>query len=390
MRPIEEKMRTKLDKEYGEKEEDIAYREEQVKKKELEIETEVSQNVESRLKEMRPELEKKASEKTDGVVRDLKLKLELQEKKRQEAVDNEIGLRKKVLEAEDKLKSFDLEVARKVDEETKKVQTEMAGKVELKHRLEVDEYKFKISELSSEVDELSAKVKEGSQRVHGEVLELELESLLRTTFPDDQIEPVPKGVPGADVIQHVRQGGQEYGKIVWESKRTERWSGKWIPKLRQDARVCGSELAVLVSMTMPEEIPTFALVDGIVVSHFSLAIPVAILMRSQVVELAKARRALDGSNTKKDLMYNYLVSPEFKQGVQAVADSFKLQYKELLDEKTAMNRIWKKREAELVKGVITLAEIYGKMQGIAGKALGDIPALELLSRPALNPPAAQS
>jgi hypothetical protein len=53
------------------------------------------------------------------------------------------------------------------------------------------------------------------------VLELELEELLQDAFPFDHIEPVPKGMNGADLIHRVHS---KNGTIVWESKRTKAWS----------------------------------------------------------------------------------------------------------------------------------------------------------------------
>jgi hypothetical protein len=50
-------------------------------------------------------------------------------------------------------------------------------------------------------------------------LELELEDLLRSKFPLDQIEPIAKGKRGGDVIQRVcGSGGQLAGTILWEAK----------------------------------------------------------------------------------------------------------------------------------------------------------------------------
>ena len=62
---------------------------------------------------------------------------------------------------------------------------------------------------------------QSSQQLQGEVMEISLEDLLRREFPFDEIVPVPKGVHGGDVTQHVRDGnGETCGIILWESKRT--------------------------------------------------------------------------------------------------------------------------------------------------------------------------
>jgi Uncharacterized protein conserved in bacteria (DUF2130) len=44
------------------------------------------------------------------------------------------------------------------------------------------------------------KLEHGSQQAQGEVLEIQLEELLRGAFPLDQIEAVPKGMNGADIV----------------------------------------------------------------------------------------------------------------------------------------------------------------------------------------------
>jgi len=69
------------------------------------------------------------------------------------------------------------------------------------------------------IEELKEKSERGSQQLQGEVQELELEDFLKSNFPLDNIQPVPKGKRGADVIQIViNSQGKECGSIIWESK----------------------------------------------------------------------------------------------------------------------------------------------------------------------------
>src|SRR6202158_1029733 len=75
---------------------------------------------------------------------------------------------------------------------------------------------------------------------------------IRAAFPFDQIEPVPKGINGADVIQRVHnKNGHCCGTIVWESKRTKGWSEGWIQKLKDDLRLVKGDLAIIVSEALP-------------------------------------------------------------------------------------------------------------------------------------------
>ena len=77
----------------------------------------------------------------------------------------------------------------------------------------------------------------------------------------------------------------------------------------------------------------------------------AACLRIQLMELVKARNAVSGKEDNKELLYFHITGITFKQNVQTVAESFKEQLSELNSEKTAMNRIWKKRENEIAMGL---------------------------------------
>jgi Uncharacterized protein conserved in bacteria len=80
-------------------------------------------------------------------------------------------------------------------------------------------------------EEMKRKAEQGSMQTQGEVQELMLEEMLRNAFPYDVISEVAKGVRGADCIQTVRNRfGQDCGKIIFESKRTQAFSTEWIEK----------------------------------------------------------------------------------------------------------------------------------------------------------------
>jgi hypothetical protein len=61
-----------------------------------------------------------------------------------------------------------------------------------------------------------------AEQLQGEVLEIQLESLLKSRFPQDEIEPIAKGTHGGDILQRVRGSlSQACGTIIWEAKRTK-------------------------------------------------------------------------------------------------------------------------------------------------------------------------
>src|SRR5262249_26450402 len=158
--------------------------------------------------------------------------------------------------------------ARQLDTERESIRESAKQKAREEHQLKDAENIKLIGDLRKELDNLKRKAEQGSQQLQGEVLELSLESILLKEFPHDSIEPVAKGVNGADVIQVVRDGsGADCGTILWELKNTKRWSDTWLPKLRNDQRNGKAHAAILVSEELPKSVTTFGLVEEVWVTN---------------------------------------------------------------------------------------------------------------------------
>ena len=115
----------------------------------------------------------------------------------------ELQLRRHIRELEEADKNRDVAYQRKLDEERRQIEAQHKAQIESAQR---------------EVADLKRKLEQGSQQLQGEALELSLESLLRNAFPLDEIVPVPKGMQGADLLQHVRlPSGHCCGSIIWEA-----------------------------------------------------------------------------------------------------------------------------------------------------------------------------
>jgi len=244
-------------------------------------------------------------------------------------------------------------------------------------KLKVLEKEEQIASMQRQIEELRRKAEQGSQQLQGEVQELELESLLRTKFMRDTIDPVPKGEFGGDVLHRVIGPlGQHCGTILWESKRTKNWSDGWLPKLRDDQRAAKAEIALLVTQVLPKGVEAFDYIDGVWVTESRCAIPVAIALRQSLIELASARQAGEGQLTKMELVYQYLTGPRFRHRVEAIVEKFEDMQADLERERKTMTRLWAKRE-EQIKGVIeTTVGMYGDLQGIAGRTMQEIEGLE--------------
>jgi hypothetical protein len=300
----------------------------------------------------------------------------------------ELDLRRKLREADDARKNQELDYQRKLDEERKRIQ-------EAAHTSAADEFSRKEAQMrvqmesvQRELADAKRKLEQGSQQLQGEALEAGLEEMLRAAFPMDEIAEVPKGVNGADCLQRVRSAsGQLCGTIVWEAKQTKNFSNSWLQKVRDDQQAAGAEIAVLVTSAMPKDVrEPFVRQADVWVTTFAAARPLAEALRVTLVEMHKLRQANLGRSEKMALVYEYICSPQFAQKVKSVVDGFRVMREELETERSAMTRIWKKREMQLQRMTSGVLGVVGDLQGIGEKGMPALDSIAALPASAVEDP----
>ncbi|MGH8527349.1 MAG: DUF2130 domain-containing protein, partial [Gammaproteobacteria bacterium] len=279
---------------------------------------------------------------------------------------------------DDAQRELDLTIEKRVQEGLGATREQARKEVEEQLKFKVMEKEQTIASMHKQIEELKRKAEQGSQQLQGEVQELDLESLLSARFPRDTIEPVPKGEHGGDVLHRVVGPlGQVCGTILWESKRTKNWSDGWLGKLREDQRAARAEIAIIISQVLPKDVESFDLIDHVWVAHPRVAISVAATLRQSLVELAMARQAAEGQQTKMEMVYQYLTGPRFRHRVQAIVEAFSSMQEDLDREKKVITKQWAKREEQIDRVMQATVGMYGDLQGIAGKSLQEIEGLEL-------------
>ncbi len=314
----------------------------------------------------------------DSLISDLNETIKTLNAKLSTAQKAEAELLRKQRELDEARREIDLTVEKRVQRSLSEAEAKARQRVEEETHLKMAEKDKLIADAQRQVEEMKRMIEQGSQQLQGEVQELELEAILRAKFPRDTIEPVPKGEHGGDVLHRVLGPlGQVCGTILWESKRTKNWSDGWLAKLREDQRAAKAEIAVIVSQVVPKGVETFDHLDGVWVTAARSAIPVAIALRHSLVELATARQAGEGQQTKMEMVYHYLTGPRFRHRIQAIVEKFGDMQEDLEKERKVMTKQWAKRE-EQIRGVIeATAGMYGDLQGIAGKTLQEIEGLDV-------------
>lgn len=313
----------------------------------------------------------------------LKLK-NLQEENEQRKSEN-LKLKEKeleILKKEKKLLEEKEELELRFQKEMLEKQEELAQDIRKKEQEKVDlrvrEYEKKLEDQKKLIEEMQRKAEQGSMQLQGEVQELALGDLLRDEFKFDQIDDVAKGVRGADLIQTVmNKQGQECGKIIFESKRTKTFTEGWIEKLKEDQRLAGAHIAVIVSSVYPKEMDRFGQKEGVWICSFAEVKSLTFVLREMILREHSAIASQENSGEKMKVLYNYLVSSEFRQRIEAIVEGFTTLKQEMDSEKRAMQRIWKEREKHIEKVIGNTIDMYGSIRGIAGREIQAVQALEL-------------
>jgi len=399
--PLLEATRQQYERKLSQKDNEIEGREEALREKEKKLseatrklEQQVADQVAEQLKTERARIvaeeTKKAKlasaseiEAKNREVDGLKEVLAENNRKLTEAQKAQAELLKKQRELDDAKRELDLTIEKRVQENLTDVRAQAKREAEEAERLKVAERDQKIASMQRTIEELKRKAEQGSQQLQGEVQELELESLLRAKFPYDTIEPVPKGEFGGDTLQRViSPSGLPCGTILWECKRTKNWSNAWLAKLRDDQRTAKAEISVLISRVLPDGIETFDVVEGVWVAHHRLIIPIATVLRDSLVQVNSARLINEGQQTKAEMVYQYLTGPRFRQRVEAIVEAFSSMQVDLDKERKVIMKQWAKRSEQIERVMSATVGMYGDLQGIAGKSIQEIEALEF---PALPP-----
>jgi hypothetical protein len=323
------------------------------------------------------ETHKKATDETATKLKSLEEEARIKTQQLKELQKKELDLLRDKNALEEKQKNLEVEIEKRFLEKRKEIEEGAIKREQELFDLKTKEYKLQMEQQQKLIEELKRKSEQGSMQLQGESQELLLEEILKENFPFDIIEEVGKGVEGADCIQLVRNAsGVVCGRIIYESKRTKAWSNGWIDKLKADMRNSGSDVAILVSQVFPKDMEKFGEKDGIWICNFSEVSSVSYLLRNGILKIYEANKSQENKGDKMHMLYDYLTGIEFRGQMEAIVEGFMAMKQSIMKERIQMEKLWKEREKQLEKVLISTSGMYGSIKGIAGASIGDIPLLE--------------
>jgi hypothetical protein len=358
---------------------------EEKKKKENELFQQKLQLEKQKLEsEIQSQVRKSIGEDYENQLRLMKQNMKENEEKLKTARQKELEFMKKEQELKNKEQELELVLQKRLLEERSQLSQQIRKEEAERTTLKETEFQLKVKELEKQLEdqrklaeEMKRRAEQGSMQLQGEAQELLLEAILKEHFPFDAISEVGKGVEGADCIQTVRNNkGTECGKIIFESKRTKTFQNVWIEKLKSDMRSTQADVAILVTQAFPKDMTCFGEKDGVWICSFAEVLALTNALRHTIIRIADTRKTEENKGEKMQMLYNYLTGIEFRQQIETIVEGFLCLKNSIIKEKIQMEKIWKEREKQLEKVLLSTSGMYGSIKGIAGASIGSIPLLE--------------
>jgi hypothetical protein len=321
-----------------------------------------------------------------------KVKAQYEKEKAEEAAAREKKLREE-LEAENREKEKRLqaekdELVKKLEQEEKtrkeieeKTREEAIKKAEEEQRLKLKEKDLQIEQIKKiadnfkkEAEELRKKTDQGSQQLQGEALEIDFEEKLRSTFPNDDFLPVPKGVEGGDIWQKIYHKGVDVGSILWETKRTKAWQRSWLAKLRADTRKINATECIIVTETLPPKISTITRTEGVWITRYDLAINLAQIVRFLIVSVQMAKSSASHSDEDLKKIKDYMLSDKFRHTMESHFEHLSNLRKNQNDQIRVMQKLWRDNERNLNELDSNISSLYFDLKDI----VPNLPSVKIL------------
>jgi len=233
--------------------------------------------------------------------------------------------------------------------------------------------------LSNKVAELQRALENKTADELGEGAEVNLFEALKKEFPNDRIERIAKGAPGADLHHIVLHHGRECGKIIYDSKNHKAFRNDHVEKLAEDQIAARADHAILSTHKFPQGTRQLHLQDGVLLANPARVVAVVTLIRQHLVQTHTLRLSSAERENKTAALYAFITSERCTQlfgRIDAQTDEL-LEHQ--LKEKKWHEHAWRK-QGEAIRSIQKVkAELSTEISCIIGTAPDE--ALKLESEP---------
>jgi hypothetical protein len=208
---------------------------------------------------------------------------------------------------------------------------------------------------------------------------------LKKEFEDDDVQAEGKLV--GDIVHTVMYDGKEAGKITYECKRTPGISGKHVQQAYLGKQACHADFAILVTTGKKKRFSGLMEMDGVLVVAPLGVIPLAALLRANLIEMLRAKITTEQRAKIAQRMLKYITSPQLKNPIEEVIHLSERLQKMVIEEAHDHREIWKKRMLHYTKIQWDTSQVQSNFQRILH---GKEPKHVLAPKPQLLLPAVAS
>jgi hypothetical protein len=230
--------------------------------------------------------------------------------------------------------------------------------------------------LSNKVAELQRALENKTAEELGEGAEVNLFEALKREFPNDRIERIARGTPGADIHHAVLLHGRECGTVIYDSKNHKAFRNDHVEKLAEDQIAARADHAILSTHKFPQGTRQLHVQGGVLLANPARVLAVVTLIRQHLVQIHTLRLSGAERQNKTASLYAFITSERCTQlfgRIDAQTDEL-LEHQ--LREKKWHEHAWRK-QGEAIRSIQKVkAELSTEISCIIGTAPDEALRLE--------------
>jgi hypothetical protein len=343
------------------------------------IDQKVREQMQSREKLLKDSIHKQVQEEKEAQLAELENELKRKSTQLIELNQTKAKLQRLSLEMEEKEALIHLKMEEELAKRLSELKTSVKEQIQMESFLKLKEKQNIIDSLKQKLADATQRIEQGSMQMQGEMMELTVEEIVRSTFPTDEILEIKKGQRGGDAIQQVRTNlGIEAGRILFEVKNTKTWSDSFVDKVKSDNLDSRCDLMVIVTKTPPKEMEGkhFMLLNGVWVTSLNHLSDMITLLRFGLLKVQEQRQLHQNGDSKAHMLYAFLTSQECQSIFNSMMDGLKTIHDMNQEEERKLQTLFRKREKQLQMILGNFISYYGTVKGISDESIQDLEFLE--------------
>ncbi len=194
---------------------------------------------------------------------------------------------------------------------------------------------------NKKIQELEKQLKEGkTPQISGFDYEKEVQKLLSDSFPEDKIESTGKM---GDVLQQVMLSTEIAGNILYECKKTDKYSSEFIKEILRHQEFAKADYAVIVTHAQKKDKSKFFLEGKVIVIDPIGLLDLAVFLRLSLIEMHKMKLTKEETKQKGIEILKYMQAGDFRNYMVGNIEQTRKAYDLLIKEINNHKKDWGER-----------------------------------------------